>query len=103
MNIIVKRAILYYSDIYPKAKTALLIWYREFMSHEFHNFNELKAVYGNASLIGNNRVIFNIKGNEYRLIVSLNFKQLAAYVIWFGSHGEYDKIDAETISFNATF
>jgi mRNA interferase HigB len=60
----------------------------------------LKAVYGNASIVANNRVIFNIKGNDFRLVVSVNFKQLAAYVIWFGTHKEYDKIQPETIDFD---
>jgi mRNA interferase HigB len=100
MNIIVKRAILYYIEKYPNAKAALLAWYHEFSKVEFHHFNQLKNVYGSASIIGGNRVIFNIKGNEYRLIVSVNFKQLAAYVVWFGSHQEYDKIDAETVKFD---
>ena len=100
MNIIVKRAVLYYVDKYGPAKTPLLAWYNEFLKQQFHNFNELKAVYGNASIVGNNRVIFNIKGNDYRLIVSVNFKQLAAYIIWFGTHKEYDKINTETIEFD---
>jgi mRNA interferase HigB len=100
MNIIVKRALLYYINKYPQAKTALLAWYNEFLKQNFHHFNELKAVYGNASIVANNRVIFNIKGNDYRLIVSVNFKQLAAYIIWFGTHKEYDKIDTETIEFD---
>jgi mRNA interferase HigB len=99
MNIIVKRAVLYYINKYPQAKTALLAWYNEFLKQEFKNFNELKAVYGNASIVANNRVIFNIKGNDYRLIVSVSFKQLAAYIIWFGTHKAYDKIDTETIEF----
>lgn len=100
MNIIVKRAILFYIDKYPLAKTPLLAWYSEFIKQEFHNFNELKSVYGNASIVANNRVIFNIKGNDYRLIVSVNFKQSAAYIIWFGSHNEYDKINTETVEFD---
>lgn len=100
MNIIVKRAVLYYIDKYPKAKTSLLVWYNEFLKQEFENFNELKETYGNASIVGNNRVIFNIKGNDFRLIVSVNFKQLAAYIIWFGAHQEYDKINAETVEFD---
>ena len=100
MNIIAKGTILYYIDVYPKAKTALLTWYYEFAKAEFKNFNELKGVYGNASIVANNRVIFNIKGNEYRLVVSVNFRQLAAYVIWFGTHKEYDKIDTSKISFD---
>ena len=102
MNVIVKRALLFYADRYPQAKTALLTWYYEFLKHEFHTFNELKAVYGAASIVANSRVIFNIKGNEYRLILSVNFAQAAAYIIWFGTHKEYDKIDAASIEFDAT-
>ncbi len=100
MNIIVKRAILYYVDRYPNAKNALLIWYNEFIKQDFISFNELKATYGNASIVANNRVIFNIKGNEYRLIVSVNFSRSAAYIIWFGTHNEYDKINSETVAFD---
>ncbi len=100
MNIVVKRAVLFYIDEYPIARTALLTWYNEFSKQEFHTFNELKSVYGNASIVANNRVIFNIKGNDYRLIVALNFKQLAAYIIWFGTHREYDKIDAASVKFD---
>lgn len=101
MNIIVKRSILYYVNKYPLAKTSLLVWYHEFLKQEFHNFNELKAVYGNASIIANSRVIFNIKGNDFRLIVSVNFKHGAAYIIWFGTHKNYDAINPETIDFDA--
>src|SRR5580658_1836619 len=86
--------------IIGKAKTALLIWYHEFSKGNFRNFNELKAIYGNASIVVNNRVIFNIKGNDFRLIVSVNFKQLAAYIIWFGTHKMYDRINVETIGFD---
>lgn len=100
MNIIVRRAILYYADKYPPAKNALLVWYNEFLKQDFGSFNELKAVYGNASIVGSGRVIFNIKGNDYRLIVSVNFHQRAAYIIWFGTHNEYDRINAETVSFD---
>ncbi len=102
MNIIVKRTVLYYIDKYKPARIPLLTWYNEFLKQQFYNFNELKAVYGNASIVGNNRVIFNIKGNDYRLVASVNFKQLAAYIIWFGTHKEYDKISAESIEFDIT-
>jgi mRNA interferase HigB len=102
VNIIVKRAILFYADKYPQAKTALLTWYTEFSKAEFRNFNELKEVYGNASIVASRRVIFNIKGNEYRLIVSVNFNQQAAYVIWFGTHKQYDKIDVGTVEFDTS-
>lgn len=100
MNIIAKGTILYYINKYPKAKTALLTWYYEFSKAEFHNFNELKSVHGNASIVANNRVIFNIKGNDFRLVASVNFRHLAAYVIWFGTHKEYNKVDVSTVAFD---
>src|SRR5690606_5320795 len=100
MNIIVRRSILYYSDKYPPAKNALLMWYNEFLKQDFGSFNELKAIYGNASIAGNGRVIFNVKGNDYRLIVSVNFHQRAAYIIWFGTHNEYGRINVETVAFD---
>jgi mRNA interferase HigB len=99
MNIIARGTILVYIDRYPKAKTALLNWYQEFLNASFENFNQLKSTYGNSSIVSNDRVIFNIKGNDFRLIVSINFKRQAAYIIWFGSHKEYDTIDAATIKF----
>ena len=98
MNVIVKRSVLFYCDKYPLARIALLTWYHEFSKHNFKNFNALKTVYGTASLVAQNRVIFNIKGNDFRLIISSNFRQQAAYIIWFGTHLEYNKIDA--IAFN---
>lgn len=97
MNVITKRTILYYSEKYPTAKIALLTWLKEFSNTNFESFNALKEVYGNASVVPNYRVIFNIKGNDFRLIISINFRTQAAYVIWFGTHKEYDKIDAATI------
>jgi mRNA interferase HigB len=102
MKILVKKTILFYIKKYPIAETQLLIWYNEFSKYEFNNFNELKNVYGNASIVNSNRVVFNIKGNDFRLVVSINFLQDACYVIWFGTHAAYDKINVETIAFDAT-
>ncbi len=77
-----------------------MIWYYEFSKLNVSNFNELKAVYRNASIVANNRMVFNIKGNDYRLIISSNFIQSAYYVIWFGTNKEYDKINVETVDFD---
>ena len=100
MKILVKKTILFYTDKYPIAKTPLLIWYNEFSKIDFNNFNELKRIYGNASIVNNDRVVFNIKGNDFRLVVSINFTQTSCYVIWFGTHKEYDKINVETVAFD---
>ena len=100
MKILVKKTILYYVKRFPTAEVQLLVWFNEFSKRKFRNFNELKSVYGNASLVSSSRVVFNIKGNEFRLVVSVNFVQEACYVIWFGTHKEYDKINVATIAFD---
>ena len=100
MKILVKKTILHHTEKYPIAKMQLLIWYNEFTKYDFRNFNELKRVYGNASIVNNERVVFNIKGNDFRLVVSINFSQTACYVIWFGTHTDYDKINVETVAFD---
>ena len=102
MKVLVKKTILYYVHKYPLAEMPLMLWYAEFSKYTFSNFNELKKVYGNASLVGNGRVVFNIKGNDFRLVLSINFLQSAAYIIWFGSHKEYDKIDVSKIAFDTS-
>jgi mRNA interferase HigB len=100
MNIISKPTIIYYTEKYPLAANSILAWHKAFSKAAFSNFNELREVYNNASIINNKqRVIFNIKGNSFRLIVSVDFKRQVAYVIWFGTHKEYDKIDAATVPY----
>jgi len=100
MNIIARGTILVYIEKYPLAKTALLNWYQEFTKAYYENFNQLKLVYGNASIVANDRVIFNIKGNDFRLIVSINYRRQAVMVKWLGTHKEYDQIDAQEVDFD---
>lgn len=100
MRVLVKKTILWCCEKYPMAKNPLLIWYAEFTAHRFDNMQALKAVYRNASVINGNRVVFNIKGNDYRLVVSVNYPQQACYVVWFGPHSAYDKIDVEQITYD---
>lgn len=99
MNIVSKPTLLNYVAKYPDASNALLSWYKVFSKAAFNNFNELKIIYSSASIVGNNRVILNIKGNSYRLILGMDFKRQSSYIIWFGSHKEYDKIDATTVAY----
>lgn len=58
---------------------------------------DIKAQYRNASILKNRRVVFNIKGNNYRLIVAIAYKQQIVYVKFVGTHAEYDEVDAETV------
>lgn len=98
-NIITRKTLLDYCRKYPAAATALQEWYHELVNADFKNFNELKKVYGNASLVADDRVVFNIMGNKYRLVVRIVFDFKAIQVKWFGTHAEYDKIDVKTIPF----
>ncbi|PZP46559.1 MAG: addiction module toxin RelE [Pseudopedobacter saltans] len=100
MKILVNRTILYYIDKYPSAAKSLQAWVGEFSTLDALNFNQIKAIYGNASIVANNRVVFNIKGNDFRLVISVNFIQKASYVIWFGTHSEYDKINVATVAYD---
>jgi mRNA interferase HigB len=81
------------------AANALFEWYHEFLKLEITSFNELKAKFGNASLVGDDRVVFNIMGNKYRLVVRIVIEYKVIQVKWFGSHAEYDKIDVTKIGF----
>ena len=58
---------------------------------------DVKAQYGNASVVGNNRIVFNIAGNKYRLIVAFAYRMQIAYIKFVGTHAEYDKVDAATV------
>ena len=98
-NIITRKTLLDYCKKYPEAAVALQNWYYELLKREFKNFNELKKVYGNASLVGDDRVVFNIMGNKYRLVVRIVFEFKAIQIKWFGTHAEYDKINVSTIDY----
>jgi len=84
---------------YQQAMEPLKAWVYEVRSSIWDNASDLKAKYGNASIISSKRVVFNIKGNDYRLIVDVEYKLRIVFVVWFGTHKEYDKIDAKTVSY----
>ena len=72
-------------------------WYKEVSVGEWKSLNELKVDYPSASILENGRVVFNIKGNNYRLIVRINFPYQMVWIRFIGTHAEYDKIDATKI------
>ena len=78
---------------------ALQEWYYELAVCDFKNFNELKQVYGNVSIIADDRVVFNIMGNKYRLVIRIVFDFKAIQIKWFGTHAEYDNVDVNIIQF----
>ncbi len=84
---------------YQLAAGPLKAWIFEVKYSTWDNANELKIKYGNASIISSKRVVFNIKGNDYRLIVDIEYKLKIVFIVWFGTHMEYDKIDAKTVNY----
>ena len=99
MRVIATRTINEYATRYPKAKGALRSWVKEMENSDFDSHNELKEKYPSASVINTKRVVFNINGNNYRLIVDIEYRIRMVFVTWFGPHKDYDKIDAETIEY----
>lgn len=100
INIIKRATISFYKEKFPKAATALQVWYLEFSRQSFKTSQELKIKYGDASVIGDKRIVFNIMGNKYRLIVKMNYSTNSCYVIWFGTHESYDSIKAEAVQYS---
>lgn len=98
-NIIARKTLLHYCKEYPEARDSLMEWYHEILNHSFLSFNAVKKVYGNASLVGDDRVVFNIIGNRYRLVVRIVFEFKVIQIKWFGTNKMYDKIDVKTIKF----
>lgn len=75
----------------------LKTWYDTALNSDWKSPNDIKGTYANASILKNGRVVFNIKGNSYRLVVRFNFEKQWVFIRFIGTHAEYDKIDANTI------
>ena len=75
----------------------LKVWYQEMKKVEWKHSNDVKKKYGSASIIGNNRIVFNICGNKYRLVVKVNYETQWMFIRFIGTHKEYDLINASTI------
>ncbi|MBU3679327.1 MAG: type II toxin-antitoxin system HigB family toxin [Candidatus Kapabacteria bacterium] len=96
-NIISRRTLLRYAQRHPSAATALYRWYAEMLHSASRNFNELRTEYPDLSIVGDDRVVFNIMGNRYRLVVRIVFDYRVLQIKWFGTHHEYDRINVATI------
>ncbi len=97
MRVIAKQTLLEFWIIHNDCEQQLKSWYQETEKAIWKNVNELKEDYPNASILKNNRICFNIKGNNYRLIVKFNFDFQIGWIRFVGTHAEYDKIDANNI------
>lgn len=97
MRIVAKRNLLAFCERHSAARQSVLAWYEEAMRAVWHSPQNVKRRYPSASFVGKNRVVFNLKGNDYRLIVAIAYKLGVVYVKFIGTHREYDRIDAATV------
>jgi mRNA interferase HigB len=98
MRVIARRHLVKFWGVHKNAEQSLRAWYDEVINAKWTKPQDIKNSYRNASFVGNNRVIFNIKGNDYRLIVAVAYQFGAVYVKFIGTHAEYDDIDAKTVN-----
>lgn len=97
MRVIAKSTLRQFWHKHANSEQALKSWYQEAEKAAWSNFNDIKIEYPSASILTDNRVVFNIKGNTYRLIVKISFIHQMTWIRFIGTHAEYDKIDATTI------
>ena len=81
-------------------KAHLDAWYAEVAKAEWKTSAELKSQYSSASIISGERVVFNIKGNDFRLVVAINYHYQVLLVKWLGTHKEYNKISVEEVAYD---
>jgi len=84
-------------ETHNQAEQALKAWIDEVKKAQWKTPQDIKDKYRSADFLSNNRVVFNIKGNDYRLIVAVAYRFQAVYIKFVGTHAEYDKIDADTV------
>lgn len=97
MKVIAVSTLKCFWERHPDAEQALKAWYDEAKHAVWSTPQDIKNHYASASFVGNNRVVFNIKGNSYRLIVAVAYRFQAVYIKFVGTHAEYDRIDAATV------
>jgi len=97
MRVIAKKILRVYWEKQTDSEDQLKTWYKEASKAAWTSPNEIKAAYPRASILKNGRVVFNICGNKYRLIVQINYLRQWVFIRFIGTHGDYDRIDADKI------
>ena len=99
MVIISFRTIREYGLLYPDAEKSLFSWFETASAADWSNFHDIKKTFNSVDAVGNDRYVFNVKGNKYRLVTLITFPTRTMYVLFLGTHNAYDKIDASKIKF----
>jgi mRNA interferase HigB len=97
MRVIARKTLREFYEVHADAKPALVAWFHEAERSQWDGPQEIKKRYPSADILPGNRVVFNIKGNTYRLIVNIHYNTGIVFIRFVGTHADYDKIDAHTI------
>ena len=97
MRIFSRGTVRGYWEQHPDSKEALDVWYRKVSRETWSDPVTVRELWPRSSIVGSNRVVFRMKGNNYRLVVEVNYKQGLVYIRFIGTHAEYDRINAEEV------
>jgi len=97
MRIISRKTLRDFWEKQPDARQALQSWYADVEQVRWQGPADIKKTYASVSFLSNNRLVFNIKGNQYRIVIVVQYRYGFVYIRFVGTHAEYDRIDAETI------
>ena len=97
MRIISRKVLREFWEKHSDVRQPLQAWYADVKHAQWKSPADIKSIYRNASFLAHNRVVFNIKGNHYRVVVAVQYKFSIVYIRFVGTHQEYDRIDAATI------
>jgi mRNA interferase HigB len=97
MRVISRQQLSQFWTKHKDAEEALTVWFKEAEHAQWKSPADIKARYNSADFLNDNRVVFNIKGNHYRLVIQIHYNTGVVFIRFVGTHAEYDRIDAETI------
>ena len=99
MVVLSKAILMSFVERFPETEEAIFRWYGQTSAANWKNFSEMKNSFNAVDAVGNDRYVFNIKGNHFRLIALIIFKVRTVFVLFIGTHKEYDELDASTVQF----
>lgn len=97
MHVIKRKTLVEYYEKHANVKNDLEAWFYETKSAQWETPSDIKARFSTASFLSDNRVVFNIHGNDYRLLVRVNYESKTVFILFIGTHAEYNKYDMEKI------
>lgn len=95
--IITKRKLIEFYEREPRAKEPMLIWYNTTLISDWIDFHAIKQTFNSVDTVSNDRYVFDVGGNKYRIVAMIHFSARTVYLKFIGTHKEYDKIDCKTV------